>query len=197
MMRFSQVQTPLHNTYVLVRHGQTDANKKKAYMGRLDYDLNKTGLDQAATIVLPTQPDYIITSPLKRTQQTAAILGKKYSIPTNTVDERLIEKAGGEIEGLSYKTIAKDYPEVWGIWESHPLEFIIKSRFPGGESDSEVAERFEQLLFELEQKYQHKYIVLVTHSGVIQSARYLLGKTKHEIYTVPVPSCHSEVIEVH
>lgn len=194
MTRFTQVRIPLLNNYILVRHGQTDANKQKAYMGRLDYDLNKTGLDQSATIALPAQPDCIFSSPLKRAQQTAEILRDKYTISEIVVDERLIEKAGGEIEGMAYEKIAQNYPAVWGTWKSHQLDSIMNTRFPGGESDAEVAQRLEQLFFELEQRYQGKNIVLVTHSGVIQSARYLLGKTKDEIYAHPVPSCHVELI---
>lgn len=194
MTRFSRVLTPLQNTYLLVRHGQTDANKQKAYMGRLDHSLNETGLEQAAGIELPIHPDLIFTSPLKRTRETAAILGNKYSISNILVDERLAEKAGGEVEGMPYETIAEKYPDVWGTWETHPLEHNIHSKFPNGESDREVAQRLEHLFFDLEKMHQQKAIVLVTHSGVIQSVRYLLGKTQAEIYSTPVPSCHVEII---
>lgn len=193
-MRSQKLKRPLKNKYVLLRHGQTDANSQKIYMGRLDFDLNDTGTDQARQTILPFAPDVVLHSPLKRTEQTAGLATKGHTV-TLIPEERLLEKAGGGIDGLKYAEIAQKYPEAWGIWEDNPLEYIVEVAFPGGESDLDVAKRLEDLLAELEATHQGKNILLVTHSGVIQAARYLFGQSKEAIYFEPVPNCKVEIYE--
>lgn len=130
-------------------------------------------------------------SPIK---QTAELVAKKHAaLPF--AEGRLIEKAGGRIDGLSYGEIAVKYPETWGTWEGNTLEYIVNVPFPEGESDLDVAVRLEDLLEELESTLQDKKIVLVTHSGVVQAARYLFGGSKEDIYFTPVPNCVIEVYQ--
>ena len=193
-MRSKKIQQPLKNKYAFLRHGQTDANSQKIYMGRLDFDLNDTGISQAEQASLPFTPDIILHSPLKRARQTASIAMKRYT--THIIpEERLLEKSGGAIDGLSYAEIAEKYPEVWGTWDGNSLEYIVNVPFPDGESDLDVATRLENLLHELEATHEGKNIVLVTHSGVVQAARYLFGRTKDAIYFTPVPNCVIEIYE--
>lgn len=191
-MRSQIVQRPLKNKYAFLRHGETDANGQKIYMGRLDFDLNDTGIDQAKQTSLPFNPDVVLHSPLKRAKQTADLVTRSYAI-SPVPDERLLEKAGGSIDGLKYSEIAQKYPDIWGIWEDNPLDYVVEATFPNGESDLDVAERLESLLAELEATHQGKNILLVTHSGVIQSARYLFGQSKEAIYFEPVPNCRIEM----
>jgi broad specificity phosphatase PhoE len=193
-MRFTSQLTTLKNRYFLLRHGETDANKQKVYMGRLNYGLNEKGREQAWQVTLPLMPDLIIVSPLKRTKETAAVISATLpAIPTHE-DTRLIEKSGGDIEGKTYDEIAKKHPESWGIWNDQPIEYILKAKFPNGESDQEVISRVEEFIVKTELQHQHKTILLVTHSGVIQALRYLAGKSKEEIYLTPIPACHVEVL---
>lgn len=162
-------------------------------MGRLDLPLNDNGKNQASQVQLPFQPNVIYSSPLKRTQETAKIVASDLGLKVS-LDNRLIEKSGGDIEGKPYEEIAHQYPEVWNIWETHSLDFIIQAKFLSGESDSDVITRIEKLILELEKKHSDQNILLVTHSGVIQATRYLSGKNKSEIYLTPVPACHFEVL---
>ena len=194
-MRFQKVRHPLKNRYVLLRHGQTDANGKKIYMGRLGFGLNDTGVEQANQVTLPNIPDIVFHSPLKRAWQTAEIAARKLGIENIIADERLLEKAGGDIDGLQYDQIAQQCPESWGIWDGNPLEYIVEARFPNGESDLDVAKRLDGLFAELEDTHQGKTILLVTHSGVIQAARYLFGQSKENIYFSPISNCQVEVYE--
>jgi broad specificity phosphatase PhoE len=193
-MRSQKIKRPLKNKYAVLRHGETDANGQKIYMGRLDFDLNDTGTYQAKETVLPVTPDVVLHSPLKRTKQTADLATKGHTVAL-TPDERLLEKAGGDIDGLKYAEIAQKYPEVWGIWDDNSLEYIVEATFPGGESDLDVVNRLEDLLVELEATHQGKNILLVTHSGVIQAARYLFGQSKEDIYFKPVPNGIAEIYE--
>lgn len=177
---------------MLLRHGETDANKQKIYMGRLNYGLNEDGRHQAMQVKLPFQPNMIISSPLKRARETSVAL----DLPTIDVieDSRLIEKSGGSIEGKTYNEIACNYPDLWNIWETKSLKYILEARFPGGESDADVIKRIDDFFAEMEHTYQGRTILVITHSGVIQAIRYLLGKDKKDIYLTPIPPCYIEVL---
>ncbi len=82
---------------ILVRHGRTQANREGRLQGRLDQDLDEHGRRQAVAIAEFVQDrcevDFVVSSPLKRAQQTAAAFGR----PVET-DERWLELAYGEYE---------------------------------------------------------------------------------------------------
>lgn len=193
-MRARIFESPLKNRYILVRHGETQANKDKVFMGRLDYELTENGIRQARSVSLQITPDYIFSSPLKRALSTAKIISEIHSGPEIQIEESLSERSGGEIEGLKYSEIAKRYPDLWDSYIKFPLRIAVRSRFPDGESDYDVAKRMEDLFISLENKFINKTIALVTHSGVIQATRYLRGKSKEEIYLHKIGNCHIETI---
>ena len=61
------------STIYLIRHGQSEANKKRIWGG--DFPLTEEGKAQAAAVPgkIPVKPDKIVSSALKRVMQTAAI----------------------------------------------------------------------------------------------------------------------------
>ena len=62
----------------IARHGQTDLNKRKMMQGLTDCPLNERGLEQARQSrrnIGDIHFDAVYASPLKRAQQTAAIIG--------------------------------------------------------------------------------------------------------------------------
>ncbi len=193
-MQVGIFKSTLRNRYVLVRHGETQANKDKIFMGRLDYDLNETGVNQAKSVIIQISPDYIFSSPLKRALSTAKIISENLSGPQVQIEERLSERSGGEIEGLTYNQIAEKHPDLWNLYYENPLETAVHTRFPAGESDYDVAKRVEDLFTTLENKFENKKIMFVTHSGVIQATRYLMGKSKEEIYLNKISNCHVETL---
>ena len=72
---------------LLVRHGETEANRRGQYLGRADLELTSRGRAQAEALagVLP-RPDVVVSSPLRRARQTAESLAAAIEI-----DERWIE----------------------------------------------------------------------------------------------------------
>ena len=189
-MRSKKLTVPLTNHYYVLRHAQTEANKNMVYAGRLNSQLTTAGIDETKKITLSFQPDFVFSSPLDRAHDTAKIiLGSKTHIE---LDERLIEKDGGLIQNLTYSEIAIKFPDVWNIWETHTLDEIQQSRFPEGESDSDVVKRIENFLEEKERLYKNKNILLVTHAGVLLAMRYLFGYPKEEIYLKPTKNSFVE-----
>ena len=59
---------------ILIRHGQTDSNKRRTYVGWTDVELNEEGIRQARNLkekLKNLSVDKIYSSPLKRARKTA------------------------------------------------------------------------------------------------------------------------------
>lgn len=153
---------------ILIRHGETDANKQKVFQGAtLNYNLNFKGQLQAkklADTLAKEQIDAIYSSPLNRAIQTATPLAKDKQLSL-IIDNRLIENNLGKIEGLSKKIVKKEYPDEYRNWRDLTL---LDYAFTGGESKQQVANRFIDFLKEAEQQ-GNKRIAIVTHAGAIRA----------------------------
>jgi probable phosphomutase (TIGR03848 family) len=127
---------------LVVRHGLT-ASTGKALTGWLPgIPLDDRGRDQAAALgarLAGVRLDAIVTSPLERCQQTAALIAaaRTDSAAALHVDERLGECHYGEWTGQPLKRLAAD--PLWKVVQAHPSAV----RFPGkdGESMLEMQQR--------------------------------------------------------
>lgn len=103
---------------VLWRHGQTDYNAQQRLQGQVDIPLNEEGLAQAqaaSPVLAEFEPSRIVTSPLLRASQTAEVLADRTGVPVS-VDERLIERAFGVLEGLTHPEMKAGWPEGYLAW---------------------------------------------------------------------------------
>jgi broad specificity phosphatase PhoE len=73
-----------HQHFYFVRHGETDWNLNKIYMGSMDIPLNPTGREQAKRVanLLKKEPiAHIVSSPLSRALETAEIIAETMQRP--------------------------------------------------------------------------------------------------------------------
>ena len=85
----------------LVRHGQTDLNKKNIIQGITNAKLNDIGINQAKNLqseIDKLDIDLVISSPLIRTKETTNIILNNRNIPI-IYDDRIIERYAGDLEG--------------------------------------------------------------------------------------------------
>ena len=101
----------------------------------------------------------IVTSPLQRCVQTAALIGA----PDAQREPRLIEMHWGDWEGESFVALRERYGEAMRENEARGLDF----RPANGESPREVRERVRSWLREVAQAGQPT--LAVTHRGVIRA----------------------------
>jgi len=150
----------------LVRHGRTEANKQRLLQGRLDPPLDELGHRQAAAIAARIgDVDEVIASPLQRAQQTAEYFGRDI-----TTDERWIELAYGDYEGMPVGEVP---PDVWQSWRTN-ADF----KTPGGESFGSLDDRVRGVCRELGDRFGERDIVVVSHVSPIKSAvAWALGTT--------------------
>jgi broad specificity phosphatase PhoE len=124
---------------ILARHGETDWNVAEVFRGRIDVELNETGIKQAELLgkyLSDFKIDAIYSSPLKRALKTAKVIAGYQKIKVNTV-RGLIDFDYGEWQGLSHQEVKDRYQELYTEWLSHP-ELV---RLPAGESLGDVRNR--------------------------------------------------------
>ena len=149
---------------IFVRHGQTDANAAGLLLGRSDPPLNDAGRAQAGAIaarVAPYGPDRVVTSPLRRTVQTAEIVGAACGLPI-AVEDRLVEVDYGEYDGLPFTELPADLVRQWRT----DADFAP----PGGESLASVGVRMAALSRELLADVDRAPVVAVSHVSPIKAA---------------------------
>jgi uncharacterized phosphatase len=142
----------------LVRHGETDWNLAHRIQGSTDIPLNDTGRAQARTtgsLLARREWDAIITSPLSRAVETAAIIAERVGLPAPTTLDAIVERNYGEAEGLSDPEIRARFPG--------------DSPVPGRESREEVLARVLPALMEVAEQHAGEAVIVVSHGGVIRS----------------------------
>ncbi|KAK0496832.1 phosphoglycerate mutase-like protein [Armillaria luteobubalina] len=89
----------------LVRHGETDANRRKIVQGQLDTNLNKSGIEQAALVSEELQKipfDEGYSSDLSRASKTAEIILKNHPRVQLCEQPGLRERHLGTLQGQTH-----------------------------------------------------------------------------------------------
>lgn len=144
-------------TIYIIRHGQTDMNKKRVLQGRSDYPLNGDGVAQAEEArevfrAAGISFDRIWSSPLQRAVQTAVIAAggslpqegdgdAALQVPIET-DERLLEMDYGPYEGTSLLDPSPEIMEFFSDFTRNPAP-------EGMEPLDEVVQRLGSFLEDL------------------------------------------------
>ncbi len=151
----------------LVRHGETDWNREDRLQGREDIELNDRGREQARVTAAYLQRynwNVIVTSPLKRAQETATIIAHHLGIKQVDVMPEFVQRDYGAASGLTYAEIDRIFPD---------------NVIPRIEDRYSLTVRCMEGLNSLPSKYPSSNIVVVTHSAVIKA---ILGAVSgHEV----------------
>jgi broad specificity phosphatase PhoE len=146
---------------ILVRHGQTDANRDGLLLGRADPPLTATGRAQARAVAdaLRESADVtvVVSSPLARARYTAAAFG----VPVE-VDERWTELDYGDHDR---KPLADIPVAVWERWRGD-----VEWAPVGGESLAACGKRVRAACEDLMARDVDGDIVAVSHVSPIKAA---------------------------
>jgi broad specificity phosphatase PhoE len=148
---------------IIVRHGQTDANARGVLLGRADPALDAVGRTQASAVAAALAPlarsTRVISSPLRRARETAAIITREGPVE---VDDRWIELDYGGLEG----TPVTDVPEeTWRHWRTD-AEFAPA----GGETLRSLGQRVSEACEELVLTAIESDVIVVTHVSPVKAA---------------------------
>ena len=148
---------------ILVRHGETEWNVSEVFRGRIDIELNQTGIKQAellAEYLSKRKLDAIYSSPLQRAVKTAEIIAGYHKLPVE-IAPGLIDFDYGKWQGLPHQEVKDKYKELYAEWISRPE----KVRIPAGESLNDVRKRAMRVVSEVIATYEGT-VVLVAHRVV-------------------------------
>ena len=152
----------------LIRHGETESNRRGLALGQDDVPLNEHGLWQAERVgrALASEPLVAVySSPLCRALDTAGAVAGHHGREVQ-VEERLIEMDVGELDGLTFAEVRKRYPDLLEKWVGGPGP---TQTMPGGERLVDVQERAWALVNELAARHSDEVIAAVSHNFVILS----------------------------
>jgi broad specificity phosphatase PhoE len=144
---------------IIVRHGRTAANASGVLLGRLDPSLDDEGRRQAAAVAttLGTGGARVVSSPLRRAQETAAMLSTNVE-----VDDRWIEMDYGSLDG----TPIADVPlALWQRWQND-VHFAPE----GGESLAAMGERVRAACTDVAGDAVDRDVIVVTHVSPMKAA---------------------------
>jgi broad specificity phosphatase PhoE len=153
---------------ILVRHGESVANRDRHFAESGENPLTELGLQQARElaplVAARFRPVKILSSEFRRAQQTAGILAQDLGLPLEVI-QGIHERDFGSLKGLPYqhyfdmKQKDPDYdPKRDWVWEP-----------PDGESRESVRVRVIAALESLAARFAGEEIVVVCHGVVISS----------------------------
>ena len=149
----------------LLRHGETDYNRRKALQGQLDQPLNETGRQQAraaARELAGVNFDRVYVSPLGRTRETAALAT---GLPPErlTLEPAIIEISFGPWEGRTTDELGKDFAAFF----TDPPAYQPPE---GGESFAHLLARVSGFLERVSREHAGDQTVLaVSHGAAIHA----------------------------
>jgi broad specificity phosphatase PhoE/ribonuclease HI len=148
---------------IFLRHGETPHTVEKRFSGSSGDNpgLNETGEAQAraAASYLSTigGVDAVVSSPMRRTQQTAGIVAESLGLGMAVADAWQ-ECSFGDWDGYTFAEVQQKWPEALNAW----LESTAVAP-PGGESFEMCARRVRSARDSVLSSYPGKTVVVVTH----------------------------------
>lgn len=150
----------------LIRHGETQWNKRGIYQGWTDIELSSEGLAQADLLgqrFAKIKLDALYSSPLKRAMATAKAIEKTTGV--NVVPEEHFKEINfGHWEGSSVKELSEKYGATFDNFFADPFSHP----FPGEGSFDSVKKRSMEGYQMLLEKHKGQQIAVVSHGGLLR-----------------------------
>lgn len=170
-------------TFVLLRHGETAHTRDKRFSGSGgdDPSLSEAGHAQveavASALAAARGIDAVVSSPLVRTQQTAAAAAAALGLDVE-VDDGIAECAFGEWEGLTFAEVESTWPDALAAWLGS-----TSVAPPGGESFDEVTRRVQRSRDRIREAHPGRTVLVVSHVTPIKTlVRLALGAPGSALY---------------
>lgn len=170
----------------MMRHGETDLNKKRCFYGSQDVSINQKGVEQALLLhdaMADISIARVYTSSLKRTIETAKLIFEDHNLIE--LCSSLDEKDFGQWEGLDANAIQKQFPKQWQEWLDQPFDVTP----PGAESFSHFKERVSLAVKSYFGQYHHNdtAIAIVGHLGVLRLIFQILVAPDANFWDIDFP----------
>ena len=147
----------------LIRHGETEWSLSGQYTGRTDIPLTAHGEDEARELgrrIRNIPFARVLTSPLKRAQQTCALAGL---IPAAEIEPDLAEWDNGDDEGRTPADILASRPG-WNLF---------RDGSPRGEAPGQISSRADRLITRVRAWDGNIALFSHGHFGRVLAARWI------------------------
>ena len=158
-----------------IRHGATEGNLRRRYIGRTDEPLCEAGIAQVETLrKRGLSVNRLFVSPMLRTRQTAELLFPQ--MPYTVVDG-LAETDFGRFEGKSADELSGDL--AYQAW----VDAMCLTPIPGGESVADFKIRCCEAFTEtIRTVPDGSRVGFVVHGGVIMAILEAYARPKRDFY---------------
>jgi broad specificity phosphatase PhoE len=150
----------------LVRHGESQSNEQKLFVGQGDVPLSEHGLAQAkktAEFLKNIEVDAIYSSDLTRAFETAMQTAKLKNLAI-IKDAGLRELNIGKYEFTPYEIMLTKYSDKWNGW----LTNFAEAFFEEGESVKEVQDRVVKTITKIAEQNANKTVFIFSHATSIR-----------------------------
>jgi len=159
------VATDHRFTVYLIRHGETLWNREGRCQGVTDIPLTEKGYRQAHAIAnafAGKRLGLVLSGPLQRTRETAAVLAESQGLSVETREE-LREWNQGELEGLTGAELLGNHRAYFERWFQDPAGAAP----PGGETLRSLQERAWPVIDSLRERTLSGPVAVVSHTMTI------------------------------
>ncbi|MBE7196827.1 MAG: 2,3-bisphosphoglycerate-dependent phosphoglycerate mutase [Parafilimonas terrae] len=165
---------------VLVRHGQSEWNRKNLFTGWRDPDLTERGVEEAVRAGRRLKADgyrfeRAFTSDLGRARRTCGLILAEMGLSIPTIeDPALKERDYGDLSGLN----KDDARQRWGEEQVHLWRRSYDTRPPGGESLKDTAARVLPFYIEtiLPKVMAGERVLVAAHGNSLRALVMVLDK---------------------
>ena len=183
-------------TIYYLRHAENEANITGVFSHKaIDLDLTERGWSQARQVAefLAAQAlgqGPIFASPLRRSIQTASVIGERLSRPVVVIEE-FREIDVGDLEGRAGPEAVASWWAVLEQWSTGKRD----ARFAGGENHLELTQRLQRGFAKILEAPVPGPHVLVAHAGVLRAGFKNLA-TPVPPTQLSIPNCSVSRIEI-
>ena len=179
---------------LLVRHGLTEFNEDRRFMGFSDIELSAAGRRQAERLrdyLADEKIDAVYSSDLKRTVEMAEVILEGRGLDINTCSE-LRECDYGSCEGLTFGEINSRYPRVAEMC----IDFTLELAFPEGECFTDFFERTSRFIERLNGHGREETVLISSHNGPLKILLCrLLGIDDNHWWQLRISNASLSIIE--
>ena len=175
-------------TILLVRHGESVANRDEVFAGNYDAELMDHGLEQAKLTAGYIKDNYkvdkVYASDLKRAFKTAQCIADEFGLAVEP-NKNLREISAGKWDGVKFSEIYEKFPKEFTVWANDLANAVC----PCGESVIQLGERVFNELSRIARENDGKTVVIGTHATPVRVA-YCMAKhgTVEKVEENPWPS---------
>lgn len=163
---------------VLIRHGESEANRQGIVQGHFDSPLSEAGCEQARALASALRHEAfeaLYASDLMRARQTGEAIAERLGL-TPRLDPMIREIDIGLFSGRTWAHIAEHHPDDYRRFKETGRWSVV----PGAESDDAQEERVEGFIAKLRAAHTGR-VAVVAHGAILR-------RLIHALLQLPFPS---------